>query len=109
MSRSDFDYIPNLAVMDVSFISAKLIIPAVGSVIMMNGNFVCLIKPQFEVGRGGLNKKGIVKNDELRKRAVDDVVSFAECSGFTLLGLIQSPIIGGDGNIEYLAHFRKEK
>lgn len=107
MSADDFEYTPDLAVMDVSFISAKLIIPAVAGVIKPNGKFICLIKPQFEVGRGGLNKKGIVKNDALRKSAVNDVVDFATHCGFELKGLIESPIVGGDGNVEYLAHFEK--
>lgn len=107
MSSSDFEYAPDFAVMDVSFISAKLIIPAVSSVLTPGGGFICLIKPQFEVGRSGLNKKGIVKNDALRKSAVDDVVAFARPCRFDLLGLIQSPVIGGDGNIEYLAYFIK--
>ena len=107
MSPSDFDYVPNLAVMDVSFISAKLIIPAVSSVLAPGGLFICLIKPQFEVGRSGLNKKGVVKNDTLRKNAVNDVIEFALCCGFTKLGVMESPIIGGDGNIEYLAYFKK--
>ena len=107
MSAADFEYTPDLAVMDVSFISAKLIIPAVSNVIKPNGKFVCLIKPQFEVGRGGLNKKGIVKNDLLRKSAVNDVVDFAVYCGFELKGIIESPILGGDGNVEYLAHFVK--
>lgn len=108
MQRDDFEYAPDLVVMDVSFISAKLIIPAVGGLIADGGEFVCLIKPQFEVGRGGLNKKGIVKNDLLRRSAVDDVVEFAGCCGFSLMGIIESPITGGDGNIEYLAHFKKK-
>ncbi len=107
MCPSDFDFIPNFAVMDVSFISAKLIIPAVGAVLLSGACFVCLIKPQFEVGRSGLNKKGIVKNEELRRSAVNDVIESASLCGFELLGLIQSPIAGGDGNIEYLAYFRK--
>ena len=107
MSKTDFEYYPDLAVMDVSFISAKLIIPAVANVIKPNGRFICLIKPQFEVGRGGLNKKGIVKNDSLRRTAVNDVVDFATYCGFELMGLIESPIVGGDGNVEYLAHFVK--
>ena len=108
MSPSDFEYTPDLAVMDVSFISAKLIIPAVSNVLKDGGRFICLIKPQFEVGRSGLNKKGIVKNDSLRKAAVDDVVAFAEPCGFKPCGLIQSPIVGGDGNIEYLVYFVKD-
>ena len=107
MSADDFSYTPTLAVMDVSFISAKLIIPAVAAVLSDGGDFVCLIKPQFEVGRSGLNKKGIVKNDALRKNAVDEVVEFASVCGFKLCGLIESPIVGGDGNVEYLAHFTK--
>ena len=107
MSVSDFEYRPNLAVMDVSFISAKHIIPSVYAVLEENGRFVCLIKPQFEVGRGGLNKKGIVKNAELRARAVDEVLDFAACVGFKVRGIIESPITGGDGNIEYLAYFDK--
>ena len=107
MTASDFEYRPNLAVMDVSFISSKHIIPAVYGVLSDNGRFVCLIKPQFEVGRGGLNKKGIVKNTELRKKAVDDVLEFATCIGFKVNGVIESPITGGDGNIEYLAYFDK--
>ena len=108
MSPEDFGYTPNLAVMDVSFISAKLIIPAVGNILQSGSSFICLIKPQFEVGRSGLNKKGIVKNDALRKSAVEDVKDFALCCGFELGGLIESPIVGGDGNIEYLAHFIKK-
>ena len=107
MKPSDFDCIPNLAVMDVSFISAKLIIPAVYSVLADKGIFICLIKPQFEVGRSGLNKKGLVKNDSLRKASVDDVTSFASHIGFITVSVIESPIVGGDGNVEYLAYFRK--
>lgn len=107
MNPVDFEYAPNLAVMDVSFISAKLIIPAVGNLLQPGSSFICLIKPQFEVGRGGLNKKGIVKNDALRKAAVDDVTDFSLCCGFELKGIIESPIVGGDGNVEYLAHFIK--
>ena len=109
MSNEDLEYTPDLVVMDVSFISAKYIIPSVSTVIAPLGRFICLIKPQFEVGRGGLNKKGIVKNDNLRRSAVDDVVLFAEPCGFDLLGLIQSPVIGGDGNLEYLAYFVKKE
>ena len=107
MSKDDFDKIPEIAVMDVSFISAKHIIPAVYSVLAPGGRFICLIKPQFEVGRSGLNKKGIVKNDTLRKRSVDDVIDFSKAVGFESNGLIESPILGGDGNTEYLAFFKK--
>jgi len=108
MKRDDFPFVPDLAVMDVSFISATLIMPALYSTLSDEADFICLIKPQFEVGRAGLGKGGIVKDENTRKKAVDKVVQFAESLGFSLVGLIQSPILGGDGNIEFLAHLRKD-
>lgn len=107
MLLSDFEYAPDLAVMDVSFISATLVIPSVYQVLSDNADFICLIKPQFEVGRSGLNKKGIVKDDSMRRAAVDRVTDCAVACGFNLFGIMKSPIVGGDGNIEYLAHFKK--
>ena len=92
--------------MDVSFISATLILPALKGCLSDNADFICLIKPQFEVGKSGLGKGGIVKNDKIRKSAVEKVVSFAESLGFITKGIIESPILGGDGNTEYLAHFK---
>ena len=71
-----------------------------------DGICCCLIKPQFEAGREALNDKGIVKSDAARKNAVDRVVSSAAVCGFENLGVVQSPIEGGDGNIEFLAYFR---
>ena len=109
MSAVDFHYVPNLAVMDVSFISATYIIPAVYDVLAENGEFVCLIKPQFEVGRQGLGKGGIVKDSKVRDLALKKVIDFAVNCGFCLKGTMQSSIRGGDGNIEFLAHFVKVK
>lgn len=108
MKPTDFQYIPNLAVMDVSFISATYIIPALYSVLSGGADFVCLIKPQFEVGRAMLGKGGIVKDEKARMSAVKKVTDFANEIGFSVISVINSPIQGGDGNIEYLAHFRKE-
>lgn len=108
MKRSDFGVEFNLAVMDVSFISATLIMPSVYSVLTNGAIFICLIKPQFEVGRSGLSKGGIVKDERLRTRAVEDVIASASACGFSLIGCIKSPIEGGDGNVEYLACFAKE-
>lgn len=105
MSASDLEFSPELVVMDVSFISATYILPAIRSVMADGGDFICLIKPQFEVGRSGLGKGGIVKNDKLRREAVDKVVSSALSYGFKLKKYIVSPIAGGDGNTEFLAHF----
>ena len=107
MKREDFEYAPELAVMDVSFISATYIIPAVYDVLSDGGEFVCLIKPQFEVGRAGLGKGGIVKDSKARDLAVKKVLDHAVSVGFTVKGTVQSSIKGGDGNIEFLAHFVK--
>ena len=109
MKASDFQYTPNLAVMDVSFISATYIIPAVYDVLADGGDFICLIKPQFEVGRSGLGKGGIVKDSKVRDSAVKKVTDFAASVGFSIKGLVQSSIKGGDGNIEFLAHFVKQR
>lgn len=106
MKSSDLPYIPDLCVMDVSFISATYIMPAIRNILAPGADFVCLIKPQFEVGRSGLGKGGIVKSDKLRREAVDKVIDFARQIGFATLSVIESPIIGGDGNIEFLAHFQ---
>ena len=107
MKPSDFPHPFELAVMDVSFISARYIIEPLYNCLCDGADFVCLIKPQFEVGRAGLGKGGIVKDDKLRRDAVNGVVEFARGVGFSCLGLIQSSIKGGDGNIEFLAHFKK--
>lgn len=107
LSANDLEYSPDIAVMDVSFISATHIIPAVYSVLLPGGDFVCLVKPQFEVGRANVGKGGIVKSEKARKEALSSVVSFAENIGFMHIASIRSPIEGGDGNIEYLIHLRK--
>lgn len=106
MKSSDLPYVPEICVMDVSFISATYIMPSIRNVLAPRADFICLIKPQFEVGKSGLGKGGIVKNGKIRKEAVDKVVEFANSIGFTLISLIESPIVGGDGNIEFLAHFQ---
>ena len=108
LQREDFSEAPDFAVMDVSFISATLIIPALSSVLAKGAPFICLVKPQFEVGREGLGKGGIVRDERLRREAVRRVVASACSFGFLHLGTIDSPILGGDGNHEYLAAFRKE-
>ena len=108
MKASDFEYLPNFAVMDVSFISATYIIPSLFECLTGGAGFVCLIKPQFEVGRANIGKGGIVKDEKIRKKAVNDVVLFAQNVGFEFLGSVCSPISGGDGNTEYLAYFKKK-
>lgn len=107
MKSADLEYSPELAVMDVSFISATYIIPQLVAVLAPGADYVLLIKPQFEVGRERIGKGGIVKDEAARKSAVKKVVDCALASGFDLIGVIESPIRGGDGNVEFLAHFVK--
>ncbi len=96
-----------LIVADVSFISLALIIPSVTRVLANPaGRFVALIKPQFEVGAGNLGAGGIVRDAALRESAVAAVTQSAAQHGLERVGLIESPITGGDGNIEFLAAFR---
>ena len=108
MKREDLPFSPSLAVMDVSFISATYIIGRISDCLDAGGDFICLIKPQFEVGRSGLSKGGIVKDEKIRRQAIDKVTLYASSVGFVLKKVIDSPIEGGDGNKEYLAHFVKE-
>lgn len=96
-----------LAVSDLSFISQRLVIPVVKNVLERGGIYVILIKPQFEAGREHLNKHGIVKNERVRLRVVEDILTFAKNEGYEILGNTVSPIEGGSGNIEYLAAFRR--
>ncbi|MBQ9781280.1 MAG: TlyA family RNA methyltransferase [Clostridia bacterium] len=96
------------AVMDVSFISQTLIHPTLASVIRDGGFLYTLIKPQFEAGASALGKGGVVKKESDRKAAVDKVLTSAEACGFTLVGMIPSPIQGGDGNTEYIAYFTRK-
>jgi len=99
--QDDFDEPPSLLVIDVSFISLKLVLPATFRVMAPEAHMMALIKPQFEVGRAHL-KKGIVRDEAAREAARDDIVAFVKKEGWTLLGVIDSPIAGGDGNHEYL-------
>ena len=109
MKPDNFEYSPDLAVMDVSFISATLIFPALHSVLADGADFVCLIKPQFEVGKEWIGKGGIVRSEQARARAIEKVLESATLNGFEDRALVQSSILGGDGNVEYLAHFVNRK
>ena len=109
MKSCDFPYLPDLAVMDVSFISATYIIGALYECLSDNADFICLIKPQFEVGKSNIGKGGIVKSEKVRLMAVDKVIEYAKSCGFEFVSYIKSDVQGTDGNIEYLAHFKKRK
>ena len=106
ITLSDVGERVDMVVMDVSFISQTIIIPALVKLLRENGIFVTLIKPQFEAGRSALGKNGIVKHKEDRLTAVKRVLDCARENGLSLSGLIRSPIKGGDGNEEFLAAFK---
>lgn len=104
LSADAIDPVPSLVVVDVSFISLRLILPAISRLILAGSDVILLVKPQFEVGRGGVGKGGIVRDDQLRRRAIDDVVTAAQQLGYRLINQTDSPIPGGDGNREHLVH-----
>ena len=106
LQRGDFSGLFDLAVMDVSFISATKVLPAIVSLIVPGGAIVTLIKPQFEVGRGEVGGGGIVRDPEKRLRAVEEVNNFAKTLGLEVMKVIESPITGADGNVEYLAFYK---
>ncbi|HET8798323.1 MAG TPA: TlyA family RNA methyltransferase [Thermoanaerobaculia bacterium] len=96
----NFDEPVDFVSIDVSFISLKLILPAVA--VFLRGQLVALIKPQFEVGKHEVGKGGIVRDAEKRQAAVDGVLTCARELGFDVRGVIESPIKGAEGNVEYL-------
>ena len=102
-----FNPLPDVTVMDVSFISIRLILPAAANIMGDTGVFYTLIKPQFEAGRGKVGKKGVVREAETHMEVIRSVRDFAEEMGWRLCQLDFSPIRGPEGNIEFLAAIRK--
>ena len=101
------DETPQLAVMDLSFISVRLVLPVVHELICDDAFVVCLIKPQFEAGKEKVGKKGVVRDKETHIEVIQAVLDFLPTAGFSLMGLDYSPIRGPEGNIEYLALLQK--
>ena len=95
-----------LAVMDVSFISIRLVIPVVKTFLCPDADYICLIKPQFEAGREDVGKKGVVRDRAVHERVIREILDFVPEAGFTAVGLDYSPIKGPEGNIEYLCHLK---
>lgn len=96
----------DLAVMDVSFISIKLVLPAVKRLLKPDADLICLIKPQFEAGREEVGKKGVVRDERVHKEVVNGILQFAPTVGLSVMGLDFSPIKGPEGNIEYICHMK---
>ena len=94
----------DLSVVDVSFISLKIVLPAIKALLKPTGQVLCLIKPQFEAGRDKVGKKGVVRDPQTHKEVLDKFVELAGELGFTILGLTFSPVKGPEGNIEFLGH-----
>ena len=98
---------PDFSSVDVSFISLKLILPAIAGVLRDGGEAVCLIKPQFEAGREKVGKKGVVRDPAVHREVLERFLDHATESGFAVLDLSYSPVRGPEGNIEYLGWLRK--
>lgn len=97
----------DLAVMDVSFISIRLVLPAVKALLKPEADLICLIKPQFEAGREEVGKKGVVRDKGVHLSVIESILDFAPSVGMTVMGLDFSPIKGPEGNIEYLCYMKK--
>ena len=108
LKPEDFDRKFDLIVMDVSFISITKILPALKVLLAENGRIIVLIKPQFEVGKGEVGKGGIVKEPEKHAQVIEKINAFAEENNLLNKGLIDSPILGADGNREFLALYCKD-
>ena len=117
MERTNFRYmtpepfkqrIPNVAVIDVSFISLEKIFPALSDILPDGGSVLSLIKPQFEAGKAQVGKKGIVRDATVHKTVIRRLLQSSTTYDFHVYQLTYSPITGGEGNIEFLVHWVKQ-
>ncbi len=97
----------DLATVDVSFISLRLVLPGLVPFLKTGAPIIALVKPQFEVGRAGLDRGGIVRDAALREASLAAIVELLPEIGLSLVGRIPSPIAGGDGNVEFLVAARR--
>lgn len=115
LERTNFRYVTceqvpeevDFASVDVSFISLKLILPVMHTLLKDGAQAVCLIKPQFEAGRENVGKKGVVRDPAVHENVIRTVTEFANTQCFNVLGLEYSPVKGPEGNIEYLMYIEK--
>ncbi|HEX6278749.1 MAG TPA: TlyA family RNA methyltransferase [Pyrinomonadaceae bacterium] len=107
LSPADFESLFDLVVIDVSFISVTKIIPILPPLLKPTGRVVILIKPQFEVGKGEVGKGGIVREPEKHARVIEEVNASAGEHGLAVVGVIDSPIKGAEGNKEFLALYEE--
>lgn len=109
VTRDDIQDSIEFSSIDVSFISLTKVLVPVRNLLSINGEIVCLIKPQFEAGREKVGKNGVVRDKKVHIEVIEKVISFAISNGFKVLNLDFSPIKGPEGNIEYLLHIVKEE
>ncbi|WP_085991946.1 TlyA family RNA methyltransferase [Oceanobacillus senegalensis] len=118
MERTNFKHVtadmlhkgkPNLATIDVSFISLRQILPVLKHLLLENSDIIALIKPQFEAKREEVGENGIVRDKIVHLEVLNKIIDFAKNESYELLNLTFSPITGGEGNIEFLAHFGWDK
>ena len=97
----------DLSVIDVSFISLKIVLPTIKTLLKPTGQVLCLIKPQFEAGKENVGKKGVVRDPAVHLEVLENFLIHAKENGFTVVDVTYSPIRGPEGNIEYLGYLRK--
>ncbi len=107
LSSQDIPELVDVAVVDVSFISLKLVLPVVVNLVKQGGLLVVLVKPQFEAGKGQVGRGGIVKDEGVRNRVKQDFLLFVHSMGLAILGIMDSPILGKKGNREMLVVLQK--
>ncbi|MGM9676504.1 MAG: TlyA family RNA methyltransferase [Butyricicoccus sp.] len=108
VTPEQLDDVPDFAVIDVSFISLKLVLPVVANLLQEHGRIACLIKPQFEAGKGKVGKKGVVRDPEIHLEVLQSFIENAHEAGFHVYSLTFSPIKGPEGNIEFLGYLGKD-
>jgi len=118
MERTNFRYVtkenlnsvpPEFVTIDVSFISLKIILNHLQTLLVPNGEVVALVKPQFEAGKEWVGKKGVIKDPNVHQRVLEGMISFVLESGYCIKGITHSPIKGGEGNIEFLLYLQLKK
>lgn len=103
LTHAQIPCVPDVTVMDVSFISVRLILPVAAELMERRGRFYILIKPQFEAGREHVGKKGVVRDPNVHRQVVEEIAAFAPGFGYFMTQVDFSPITGPEGNIEYIA------
>jgi len=106
LDGASLPFIPELATIDASFISLKLILPKVHSLLTPEGTVIALIKPQFEVGKGKVGKGGVVRSAEEHQRVIEEISQAALDCGYNVLAVAESPLLGPKGNKEFLLHLK---